>query len=107
MPREERRIIFDYAELYKAIFTLSVKKDAHPPPPGVISALKVKSGNEEMIVVKIVNSQKNSTSEHEYSRDFLAAALMTFCRSCRIPLPQKGKKSLEVTGGSIILHIVK
>jgi hypothetical protein len=42
MTREERRIIFDYAEVYKAIHTLCAQKELRVPPTGNITAMVLK-----------------------------------------------------------------
>jgi hypothetical protein len=106
MPAEERRITFDYDELYRAIFTLSMKRDLPKPPPGIIDRVILDPKNDEIIVVRITNEQKGKATNGSYSRDFIAAALMTYCRTCHIPLPKKGAKALEVNHGNIVLRVI-
>ena len=49
------------------------------------------------------NEQKST--KQEYSRDFIAAALMVYCRGCGIPLPKKARKSVVLKGEGIILRV--
>lgn len=105
MPREDRRIIFDFVEAYKAIYALSVQKEMRKPPPGVISRIAADTENDQNLKIMIENPQDNSTAQKEYSRDFLAAALMLYCRTLGIPLAKKSQKSVEFTGDSVVLRI--
>ena len=105
MPHEERRIIFDYSEAYKAIYALSVQKEMKKPPPGTIMEVKIDPKDDKNLIFAIDNPLDNVKSEREYSRDFLAAALMLYCRTLRIPLPKGARKAVEVVEGSVILHV--
>ncbi len=106
MPHEDRRIIFDYSEAYKAIYTLSVQQEIRKPPPGVIGAFTFDTEDDSKVRVRIDDPQNRKSTESEYTRDFLAAALMVYCRSCGVPLPKKARKSVEISGDSVILRIM-
>lgn len=105
MPREERRIIFDYQETYRAIYALCVQKEMKKPPPGKIIAARLKPDDEKAVVFSLENDYEESATEREYTQDFIAAALMLFCRSSRIPLPKGARKSVAFEGDKIILHV--
>lgn len=106
MACEERRIIFDYAEAYKAIYTLCAQKTLRLPPAGNITAMAFKDNDPSTVAVKITNALNGADSRCEYSCDFLAAALMVYCRACDIPLPKRGLKTVDVAGESIALRIM-
>jgi hypothetical protein len=105
MPREDRRISFDYAETYKAIFTLCMHNELPRPFAGSITALNFKAEDDGCVVVRFANGLQETSVTSEYSRDFLAAALMLYCRICNIPIPKKAMKSVEPGDDSVTLHI--
>lgn len=104
MPREDRRIFFDYSEAYKAIYALSVQKEIKKPPPGLISSIEPHSDSSKF-TVQIEDQLHSASHRLEYGRDFIAAALMLYCRGLGIPLPKQAQKSVELTFGNIILRI--
>ncbi|GJL84277.1 MAG: hypothetical protein DHS20C02_00520 [Micavibrio sp.] len=104
MPHEDRRIIFDYEEIYKALYSLCVQKERKKPPSGVITMLVEDDKDDSRIYVRIENELDKSGAKIEYSRDFLAAALMVYCRGCGIPLPKKARKSVMIREKDVILR---
>ena len=106
MPREDRQIIFSYEETYKAIYALCTQKEMRKPPPGAISVIKSHPDVEKKMVFQIDNHQDNSSHQVEYNSDFLAAALMLFCRSQSIPISKIAKKSVELKNSNVILRLV-
>jgi hypothetical protein len=105
MPREDRRIVFDYTETYKAIFALCVQKELPRPLVGSITAMKFKADDDKSVIARFTNGQNGTSATREYSRDFLAAALMLYCRTCGIPLPKKAMKSVELGDEGVTLRI--
>ncbi len=105
MPREDRRIIFDYAETHKAIFALCVQKELSRPFVGSITAINFKADHDKSVVVRFSNGLQGTAATNEYSRDFLAAALLLYCRTCSIPIPKRAAKSVELDGDAVVLHI--
>lgn len=105
MAREERRIIFDYAEAYKAICALCPQKELRVPPAGNITAMAFKDNDPNTVTVKITNAHNGADSRCEYSCDFLIAALMAHCRACHIPLPKRGLKTLDVAAECVVLRV--
>jgi len=105
MPHEERRIIFDYQETYRAIYALCVQKEMKKPPPGKIVAIRPKPDDDKNALFSIDNDYEESAAEREYSLDFIAAALMLFCRSSRIPLPKGARKAVFFEDDKVILHV--
>ncbi len=105
MPREDRRIYFDYSETYKAIYALSVQKEMKKPPPGTVTSVAPHPEDSTKFAVKIENNLKHESYDMDYGRDFIAAALMLYCRGLGIPLPKQAQKSVELDFGSITLRI--
>jgi hypothetical protein len=106
MPREDRRLIFDYEEVYKAIYALCSKRKMRKPPAGTLSSVAPDDDDDEQVVVLIENQHENLSKTLEYSRDFLAAALMLYCLGEGIPLPKSGTKSVLINEKKVILRVL-
>jgi hypothetical protein len=96
MPHEDRRISFDYAETYKAMFALCVQKGVLQPYVGSIAAINFKAGDDKSVVVRFANGLQGTVGTREYGVDFLAAALLLHCRTGAIPIPKKAMKSVSL-----------
>ncbi len=107
MPREDRRIIFTYDETYKAIYALATQKGLKKPPPGQLVRVEKVEGDDGKIIIVLENVQENwdQPKKIEYSRDFIAAALMLMCRGCGIPLPKTARKSVVLGTDNMILRV--
>ena len=105
MPREDRRIHFEPDEVYKAIYSLCAQKDRKKPPPGEVKSVEQDEKDPNVIYVHIANPLEKTAVKEEYSRDFLAAALMVFCRGVGIPLPKKARKSVIISDGAVMLRV--
>ncbi len=105
MPSEDRRIIFAPDEVYNALYALSVQKGMKKPPPGHVKMVSVNKDNSSEVVIKLEDIGHQETRTVEYTRDFLAAALMVFCRGAGIPLPKSAKKSVMINEGQVILRV--
>ena len=105
MPREDRRIFFDYEETYKAVYQLCQQKGLPKPPAGTI--VKIEGNIEDPLDIDLyLENHKSSALETiRYTKDFVVAALMIMCRSIGIPLPKGANKTLELSGNTVILRI--
>ena len=107
MPHEDRRLVFDYEETYKALYSLCLQKERKKPPSGTVSMIVEDDKDSSRIYMRIENQIDNQGggSKVEYSRDFLAAALMVYCRGCGIPLPKRARKSVMIREKDVILRV--
>ncbi len=105
MPREDRRISFENEEVYKAVFALCTQKQMKKPIPGHIVKISEGAGEAGGIFLDFENPLDKSAEQAEYTRDFIAAALMLYCRGCGIPLPKSAKKSVIIVEGMLILRV--
>ena len=105
MPREDRRISFENEEVYKALYALCIQKQVKKPPPGVVVGVREDEKDNNIVYVDFENPLEKTRSKEEYSRDFVAAALMVFCRGLGIPLPKKAQKSVLISNGQLILRV--
>ena len=105
MPTEDRRILFDNEEVYKAIYGLCAQRQMKKPPSGILKEVTEDQKDQNKIYLVIENPQEETKSKPDYSRDFLAASLLLFCRSLQIPIPKGARKSVVIDEGTVILHV--
>lgn len=105
MPREDRRIYFEFQETYKAIYALCVQNQIKKPQPGMVTAVMQHPTDAAKAIVRIENVHDKTSQDIEFTRDFIAAALMLYCRTLRIPLPKSAVKSVEYAPDSVILRV--
>lgn len=106
MPQEDRRIIFDSDETYKALYSFCAKREMSKPPPGVVTAIEFDKEDERNILVTFKNPNMGDEAQViDYTHDFVAAALMVFCRGIGIPLPKQARKSVILEEGKLCLRV--
>lgn len=105
MPREDRRIVFSPEDVYRAIYALSVQKQMPKPPPGAITSIVMNPDDPSKIVFHLSNPAQNTEETLDYTYDFVAAALMVYCRGVGIPLPKKAHKSVQMADGELALRV--
>lgn len=106
MPKEDRRIIFDNEEVYKALFALCTKKQIKTPPTGQIISYKVDEVDPGRVVLTFQDHLNNDEDpiQKEYKRDFLAASLLLMCKGLGIPLAKTSKKSVLIKDDQVMLR---
>ncbi len=105
MPHEKRFITFDLTECYKALYSLCSQKKIKKPGQGVVVKVEAMKNDPFRIVMELKHEHDGTLRQEEYSRDFLAAALMLYCKGCGIPLPKNANKSVSLKGGEIVLCV--
>lgn len=105
MPREDRRIFFDYEETYKAIYSFCTQKGLPKPPAGYIMRIEQDLENPLELDIFIESSRSGSLEAVKYTKDFIAAALIIMCRTLGIPLPKGASKTLELQKDKIVLRV--
>ena len=104
MPREDRRIIFSHEESYKALYGFCTRKEGvENIPPGHIQ--DIEQAEDTIIRFIITNPQQQKEHKIEYPHDFVAAALMVFCKGVSVPLPKQAHKSVEIVEGELALRV--
>jgi hypothetical protein len=100
MPSELRIIRFGLTEVTAAVKTLAPRIKLQVPDTVILSAHAAPDGTANALLrygeagtgIVISNSQ-------------LAASLIAYCRSLKLPLPQEGQKSIQVSKENIDLRI--
>lgn len=105
MPREDRRIFFDYEETYKAVYSLCTQKGLPKPPSGSIMRMEPNLENPLELDIFLESNRSGSLETVKYTKDFIVAALMIMCRTIGIPLPKGASKTLELQQDKVILRV--
>jgi len=106
MPSEDRRIIFDMSETYQALYKLSLKTDGSPKMiAGLITKVEEDGLDANKLNFFLENPQEGDKKMVSFSRDFVAASLMMFCRGAGIPMMRRAKKTVMIKEGAVILRV--
>ena len=107
MPREDRLIIFSNEEVYKALYALSTQKQVRKPPAGAVTNVEEDPDDRNKIKIHLHNPHETFDKDVtvDYTRDFLAAGLLLFCRGQGIPLPRSAKKSVMIRNDEVMLRV--
>lgn len=105
MPREDRRIFFDYEETYKAVYSLCTQKGLPKPPSGSIMRMEPNLENPLELDIFLESNRSGSLETVKYTKDFIVAVLMIMCRTIGIPLPKGASKTLELQQDKVILRV--
>ena len=105
MPREDRRIFFDYEETFKAIYSLCAQKGLPKPGGGVITRIEQNIDNPLEMDFMMESGRIGAPEVTRYTKDFVVAALMIMCRNLGIPLPKGANKTLEIIRDKIVLRV--
>lgn len=105
MPREDRRIFFDYEETYKAIYSLCTQKGIPKPPAGYIMRMEPNLENPLELDIFLDSNRSGTLETVKYTKDFVVASLMIMCRGIGIPLPKGASKTLELHQEKVILRV--
>ncbi len=104
MPHELRKIIFERRELYDAIVAYnSLAKNKLPP--GELQLVDVGQDNEVYAVFHIINLTTGEAIEKRLGASYIAVALLTYCKSRKIPVPRSFRKSLSYHDGEVALLV--
>lgn len=105
MPKEDRYITFTNEEVYKALHAMCVQKGIPIPVSSRITHIHRSQEESDAVIMLMENPISNELKQEKYKDDFLAAALMVFCRSFGIPLPKTAKKSIAIKGAKVVLRV--
>lgn len=77
------------------------------PPEGIVSSVMQDKEDRSAIYVDFSEPMESKLKRKEYSYDFIAAALMLYCKGLGIPLPKSAQKavSFQEEDKDVTLHI--
>ena len=106
MAAELRHVIFSKQEVIEAV-QVYLRRSGERMPPGVVTRVTIKSGDEIGILFQITEDASNRVHTFYVDGDKLTSALILHCKNIRIPLPFKAQKRLEMVGSNVSILISK
>ncbi|HVS77416.1 MAG TPA: hypothetical protein VHE11_10815 [Steroidobacteraceae bacterium] len=101
---ETRRLQFPLDTLVDAIIELEDKQGHWPSRATVVGASIDNSGeNDAGVVLSIHRPERGEVIERRYSLSMVAAAMVNYCVTMRVPMPRNSTKTLQVLGDGIVL----
>jgi hypothetical protein len=101
MPKELRKVVFTRDELQAAAVAYCYRQGMKLPK-GMLQSVTFE--NEQVSLNFSVISEKGPT-RIRLTRDQIAAAIILYCRSLRIPIPKQSQKIVNPDGDGIALLV--
>ncbi|MHB8813352.1 MAG: hypothetical protein ACYDAE_08790 [Steroidobacteraceae bacterium] len=103
---ETRRLQFPLDTLVDAIIELEDKQGHWPSKATVVGASIVNSGDEDAgVVLSIHRPEGGEIIERRYSLSMIAAAIVNYCLTVRVPMPRNSTKTIQVLADGIVLML--
>jgi hypothetical protein len=101
---ENRRLQFPLDTLVDALIELENKQGHWPPKATVVGASIDNSGDANAgVILSIHRPEGGDVVERRYSLPMLAAAIVNYCLTVRVPIPRNSTKSIQVLPDSVAL----
>jgi hypothetical protein len=101
---ESRRLQFPLDTLVDALIELEIKQGHWPPRTTVVGASIANSdGSDGGVVLSVHRPEGGAVIERRYSRSMIAAAIVNYCLTLRVPIPRKSSKSIQLLPDGVAL----
>ena len=101
---ESRRLQFPLDTLVDALIELEDKQGHWPPKATVVGAsIDNSDGNHTAVVLSIHRPEGGAVVERRYSLSMLAAAMVNYCVTMRVPIPRNSTKTIQILADSVAL----
>ena len=105
MPTEFRRVVFPNQELRQALSEYDAP-EREPMPAGDIVAVAILEKPAGTVQVTLLDTTQNVTFTANFTASHIAAALIRYCITHKVPIPKHSRKSLRLMGDNRALDIV-
>lgn len=103
---ETRRLQFPLDTLVDALIELEDKQGHWPAKATVVGANIDNQGNgDAWVVLSIDRPESGQVSERRYSLPAVAAAIVNYCLTMRVPIPRNSTKSIQVLPDGVALML--
>jgi hypothetical protein len=103
---ETRRLHFPLDTLVDALIELEDKQGHWPPTATVVGASIDNSGDGDATIVLSVHRREGAeVGERRYSLSAVAAAIVNYCVTMRVPLPRNSTKTIQVLADGVALML--
>jgi hypothetical protein len=103
--KESRKLVLPLDTVIEALLHFDGKSHGPLSRGDVLQAEIVRDGQGDGIDVAVRSGAAHIVDWHRFNFSSIAAAIISYCRSKRIPLPYSGVKSLELTREGIEFRI--
>jgi len=101
---ENRRLQFPLDTLVDALIELENKQGHWPAKATVVGASIDNSGDANAgVILSVHRPEGGEVIERRYSLPMLAAAIVNYCLTVRVPIPRNSTKSIQVLADSVAL----
>jgi len=101
---ETRRLQFPLDTLVDALIELEDKQGHWPPKATVVGATIDNSGDKDAsVVLSVHRPEGGAVLERRYSLSMIAAAIVNYCLTVRVPMPRKSSKTIQVLADGVVL----
>lgn len=101
---ENRRLQFPLDTLVDALIELESKQGHWPAKATVVGASIENSGDDNAgIVLSVHRPQGDKVLERRYSLAMIAAAIVNYCVTMRVPIPRNSTKSIQMLADGVAL----
>jgi hypothetical protein len=103
--QESRRLVMPLDTVIEALLHFDGKSHGPLSRGDVLQAELVRGVQNVGIDIAVRTGAQHIVEWHHFNFATIAAAIISYCRSKRIPLPYSGVKSLELTREGVAFHI--
>jgi hypothetical protein len=101
---ESRRLQFPLDTLVDALIELEDKQGHWPPRTTVVGAsIDNSEGNGAGVVLSVHRPDGDAVTERRYSLSMIAAAIVNYCLTLRVPIPRNSTKSIQLLADGVAL----
>ena len=101
---ENRRLQFPLDTLVDALIELEDKQGHWPSKATVVGAtIDNSAGEEACVILSIHRAEGGEVIERRYSLPMLAAAMVNYCLTMRVPMPRNSTKTIQVLADGVVL----
>lgn len=102
---ETRRLQFPLDTLVDALIELEDKQGHWPPKATVVGASIDQSTttDNDRVILSIHRPESDKVMERRYSLSMIAAAIVNYCVTLRVPMPRNSTKTLQVLSDGVAL----
>lgn len=102
---ETRRLQFPLDTLVDALIELEDKQGHWPPKATVVGASIDQSTttDNDRVILSIHRPESDKVMERRYSLPMIAAAIVNYCVTLRVPMPRNSTKTLQVLSDGVAL----
>jgi hypothetical protein len=101
---ENRRLQFPLDTLVDALIELENKQGHWPAKATVVGAsIDNSGGDSDGVILSVHRSEGGEVIERRYSLPMIAAAIVNYCLTVRVPIPRNSTKSIQLLADSVAL----